>query len=261
HDGARSGGRRGRRGGESPRWRSWARRLKGLASKHADCRTSPGAHGKTASPSSWVERKEMAHKLDILRRLPLTERALQVHRRHMEELIHQAHAERLESASLALFEWANPGQGFVEFLATRRLSPLAQRHNGRGGLTGRQPLVKMPQLTPDQILRHQSLLLACAAVRCDDVFQSVHIIKENIFQCMDGWINIAWHGNIDKEHGAMLAHPHYFLDHRFLDDRLWRAGRTEHNIRLHQILWELLPEKSFGLECLRQLFGTLRRAI
>src|SRR5438445_8508028 len=57
--------------GESPRWRSWARRLKGLASKHADCRTSPGAHGKTASPSSWVERKEMAHKLDILRRLPL----------------------------------------------------------------------------------------------------------------------------------------------------------------------------------------------
>ena len=73
HDGARSGGRRGRRGGEIPRWHSWARQLKGLARGHADCRASPGAHGKTASPSSGVERKEMAHKLDIIRRSPLTE--------------------------------------------------------------------------------------------------------------------------------------------------------------------------------------------
>src|SRR5882724_4210089 len=97
----------------------------------------------------------------------------------MEELLHQAHAERLKSTSLAFFEWAHPGQGFVECLTPRRLSPLAQRHNGRGSLTGRQPLVKLPHLTPDQILRHESLLLACAAVRCDDVFQSVHIILDS----------------------------------------------------------------------------------
>jgi hypothetical protein len=30
------------------------------------------------------------------------------------------------------------------------------------------------------------------------VFQSVHIIEKHIFQGMDGWINIAWHGHIDK---------------------------------------------------------------
>src|SRR5712691_2046168 len=111
-------------------------------------------HGKTASPVSWIERKEMAHKLDIIKRSLLAERALQVHRRHMEELVHQAHAERFESATLALFEWANPGQDFAEFLETNRLSPLAQRHNGRDGLTGRQPLLKMPHFTPDQILRY-----------------------------------------------------------------------------------------------------------
>src|SRR5215813_3835629 len=145
----------------------------------------------------------MARKLDILRRSPLTERALQVHRRHMEELIHQAHAEPLESTALALFEWAHPGQGFVEFLATRRLSPLAQRHNGRGSLPGRQPLVKMPHFTPDQILRHESRLLAGAAVRCDNVFQSVYIIEKHIFQRTDGGSNIAWHGHINKEHGAI----------------------------------------------------------
>src|SRR5215471_14960486 len=116
----------------------------------------------------------MAHKLDIIKRSPVTERALQVHRRHMEELIHQAHAERLESTTLALFEWAQPGQDFVKFLATNRLSPLAQRHNGRDGLTGRQPLLKLPRFAPDQILRHESHLLAGAVVRCDDVFQSVH---------------------------------------------------------------------------------------
>src|SRR5262249_21861196 len=108
HDGARSGGRRGRRGGEIPRWRSWARQPKGRASRHAACLTSQEAYGTTASPSSGVERKEMTHKLDIIRPPPLTERVLQVHRRYMEELLHQAHAERLESASLALFEWANP---------------------------------------------------------------------------------------------------------------------------------------------------------
>src|SRR5262249_7739068 len=81
----------------------------------------------------------MARELDIIRRLPLTERALQIHRRHMEELLHQAHAERIESTALAFFEGAQPGQGFVEFLAPQRLRPLAQRHNARGGLTGRQP--------------------------------------------------------------------------------------------------------------------------
>src|SRR5215471_7762814 len=203
----------------------------------------------------------MAHKLDILRRSPLTECALQVHRRHMAELLHQARAERLERATLALFEWAHPGQGCVECLAPQRLSPLAYRHNGRGGLTGRQPLVKLPHLTPDQIFHYESSLLVGAVVRCDDVFQSVHIIEKHIFQRLDGWINIAWHGHIDKEHGAMLARPHYVLDHRFLDERLWRTGRTEHNIRLHQIRWELLPEKRCGRECLRQLCGTLRRAI
>src|SRR2546426_76059 len=159
-------------------------------------------HGKTALLTSWIERKEMAHKLDIIKRSPLTERTLQVHRRHMEELLHQAPAERLERTSLALFEWAHPGQGCVEFLAPRRLRPLAQRHNGGGGLTGRQPLVKLPHFTPDQILRYESRPLAGAVVLCDDVFQSVHIVEKHIFQGLGGWINIAWHGHIDEEQGG-----------------------------------------------------------
>src|SRR2546427_6225696 len=87
------------------------------------------------------------------------------------------------------------------------------------------------------------------------------LLEKHIFQRMDGWINIAWHGHIDEEHGAMFTRPHHLLDHRFLDERLWGTGRTEHNIRLPQIRWELLPGNSCGLECLRQLCGTLRRAV
>src|SRR5262249_25199633 len=84
------------------RWTTWPRR-------YASSCTEGSGYGKTASPSSWIERKEMAHKLDIIKHSLLTERALQVHRRYMEELFHQAHAERLESTTLALFEWAHPG--------------------------------------------------------------------------------------------------------------------------------------------------------
>ena len=130
----------------------------------------------------------MAHKLDILRPSPLTERALQVHRRHMAELCTRLTLNALERATLALFEWAHPGQGCVEFLAPRRLRPLAQRHNGRGGLTGRQPLVKLPHLTPDQILRYESRLLAGAVVSLRRRFPERPYHRETHFPA-SGWLD------------------------------------------------------------------------
>jgi hypothetical protein len=70
----------------------------------------------------------------------------------MQEFVHNTTGEGFEHTPLPLVQWSELVQGFLEFLPTHGLSLLPESHNGRDRVTHREPLLKLPDFLPDELL-------------------------------------------------------------------------------------------------------------
>src|SRR5262245_26284168 len=89
----------------------------------------------------------------------------------------------------------------------------------------------------------------------------VDVVQEDVFQCIDYWIDVTRHGTVNKKHRPAAPGPERLTHHRRLNDRVRRTGRADDNISIGEMLGERLPGDRLGLQRLGQEDSTLRRPV
>src|SRR5208283_231222 len=105
-----------------------------------------------------------------------------------------------------------------------------QAYDGRNHVERLQTGVEFADFAIDDRLRLFRFLLAIGDVRTDRLLQIVDVINKNAIDLIHRRIDVAGNGNVDKEHGLVLAQRHELFAVLGTEDEVGRASTGNHDV-------------------------------
>src|SRR5208282_3097022 len=113
---------------------------------------------------------------------------------------------------------------------TNGFEVVLQADDGGNHVESLEASLKLLDLAIDDGLRLFRFLPAVGYVRSNRLLQVVDVIDENAIEFVHLRIDIAGNGNIDEEHGLVLAPRHEFFAMFAPEDEVGRSGRGNNDI-------------------------------
>ena len=214
------------------------RRASGAAGGRRGAASSAG--GRLLRAVLRVEVEERAHRVHVQVALVAAGHLLHLDRRHVQDLVDDARGEHVDAGPLLVGEVAQPVAQALELAAADVLHGLAQRRDGGHDLEAAQPVVHARELLLDDALGVLRLLLALVAVVLDHVLQVVDVVEVGVAHAVDLGVEVARHGDVDEEHGAVPAALEGALDDLPGDDVVRRRGGADDDVGDGEVLLEVL---------------------
>jgi len=91
--------------------------------------------------------------------------------------------------------------------------------------------------------------------------QIVHGVKIDVFKRLHLQLNVTRHGQINHEHGPVLALLEGALHRAQADDGQGAGSAADDGVKLVQALWQVAQAHDFRAKAAGQFFATLQRAV
>ena len=113
----------------------------------------------------------------------------------------------------------------------------------------------------DDGFRAFGFLAAVGNMRGDGLLQVVNVIDEDAVELVHGRVDVARYGDIDKEHGPVLATAQEQLAMFAAEDRVRRAGGGDHDVGAVTGVVQIFEMDGLSFELVRQADGAFVGAI
>src|ERR1041384_6654234 len=129
-------------------------------------------------------------------------------------------------------EVGEAAQGLGYFAGTDFFELLLQADDGWGDFLHVQACDHLVNFSGNNTFGTLGFLVPLFQVRVDDTLEVVDVVEEYILQVIHGGIDVAGNGDIDQEHGPVLARADDPLHILFIEDVVGGSGRGDHDIDL-----------------------------
>jgi hypothetical protein len=196
--------------------------------------------------------KKAAHQFDDRGGFRIACRRFQGADRSMHDLVDDAAGQRFDGHFLIGGHRTQASADAINLGLANGFEMVLQADDGRNHVERLQAGVEFIDLAIDDRLRFFGFLLAIGNVRTDRLLQIVDVIDEDAVDLVHLRIDVAGHGDIDEEHGLVLAQRHELFAVLGLEDEVRRAGRGNDDVGAIAGVVEPAELDRLSVEFLRQ---------
>ena len=179
----------------------------------------------------------------------------------MHDLVDDAASQGFDGQFLIGGHRAQASAHAIDFGLANRFEMILQADDGRNDVERLQAGVKFFDLAVDDGFGLFGFLLAIGDVGTDRLLQIVDVVDEDAVELVHLRIDVARDGDIDEEHGPVLAARQELLAVFGLEDEVGRAGRGDDDVGAVAGVVEPAELDRLPVEFLRQADGAIVGAI
>src|SRR5208283_627278 len=208
-----------------------------------------------------VQIKEAPHQVDDGGGFGVACRCFQGTDRGVHDFVDDAASQRFDGKFLVGGHGPEAASNPINLGLTNRFQMVLQADDGGNHIESLQACLKFLDLAIDDGLRLLGFFLAIGYVRSHSLLQIVDVINENAVEFVDLRVDVAWNGDIDEEHGLVLAARHQLFTVFAPEDEVRGAGRGNYDVGALAGVIKAAELDCLPIKFLRQPDGTVIGAV